>query len=72
MRVGSSLHVYKAMAHPRWEDYEYEYINDNPIGWLGNGWTDNERKKTIEVDYFDDDKIDYPSNLVENASGISA
>lgn len=53
------------MANPRWEDYEYEYVNDNPIGWLGDGWTENEKNKTISVDYLDDDKLDYPSKVVE-------
>lgn len=70
--VGSSLHAFKAMAHPRWEDYEYEYINDNPNGWIGNGWTDNEWNKTIKVDYLDDDQVDYPSNLDEEVSDIRA
>lgn len=69
---GSSLHAFKAMAHPRWEDYEYGYINGNPNGWLGNGWTDNEWNKTINVNYLDDDQVDYPSKLVEEVSGINA
>lgn len=72
MHIGSSLHAFKAMAYPRWEDYEYEYVNDNPNGWLGNGWTENEWNKTVSVDYLDDDQIDYPSKLVEEVSGIHA
>lgn len=64
--AGSSLHALKAMAYPRWEDYEYEYINDNPNGWLGDGWTENEKSKTINVDYLDDDQVDYPQVVVEN------
>ena len=63
--TGSSLHALNAMANPRWEDYEYEYVNDNPVGWLGDGWTENEKNKTISVDYLDDDKLDYPSKVVE-------
>ena len=63
--IGSSLHVLKTMAHPRWEDFEYEYVNDNPDGWIGDGWTENEKQKRINVDYLDDDQIDYPQVLVE-------
>lgn len=50
----------KAFAHPRWEDFEYEYVNDNAFGWLGDGWTQNEKRNTINVDYLDDDQIDFP------------
>ncbi|KAJ5143319.1 uncharacterized protein N7515_002106 [Penicillium bovifimosum] len=57
---GSSLHAMNAFANPRWEDFEYEYVNDNASGWLGNGWTENERLNTIAVDYLDDDKVDFP------------
>lgn len=63
--IGSSLHALKTMAHPRWEDFEYEYVNDNPDGWIGDGWTENEKQKRINVDYLDDDQIDYPQVLVE-------
>ena len=63
--IGYSLHALKTMAHPRWEDFEYEYVNDNPDGWIGDGWTENEKQKRINVDYLDDDQIDYPQVLVE-------
>lgn len=61
----------KALIHPRWEDYEYEYVNDNPNGWIGNGWTENEKHKKISVDYLDDDQIDFPSMVVDSA-GVPA
>lgn len=57
---GSSLHARKAFANPRWEDFEYEYVDDNPAGWLGDGWTENEKYNRINVDYLDDDQIDFP------------
>ncbi|KAJ5825359.1 hypothetical protein N7474_002497 [Penicillium riverlandense] len=57
---GSSLHAMKAFANPRWEDFEYEYVDDNPTGWLGDGWTENEKYNRINVDYLDDDQIDFP------------
>jgi hypothetical protein len=57
---GSSLHAMNAFANPRWEDFEYEYVNDNASGWLGDGWTESEKHGTINVDYLDDDKVDFP------------
>lgn len=50
----------KVFAHPRWEDFEYEYVNGNPNGWIGDGWTENEKNKVINVNYLDDDQIDFP------------
>jgi hypothetical protein len=58
---GSSLHAMKSFAHPRWEDFEYEYIQDNPFGWIGNGWTRNEKENNVNVDYLDLDQIDFPT-----------
>ena len=49
-----------AFSNPRWEDYEYTYVNSNPFGWFGNGWTLNEINKNINVDYLNDENIDYP------------
>ncbi|CAG8057086.1 unnamed protein product [Penicillium salamii] len=56
----SSLHAMKALAHPRWEDFEYEYVSDNAVGWLGDGWTENEKRNAVNVDYLDDDQVDFP------------
>ena len=38
---GSNVHAMKALQHPRWEDYEYEYADseDNSLYWLGDGQT---------------------------------
>ncbi|KAJ5531135.1 hypothetical protein N7527_004528 [Penicillium freii] len=57
---GSSLHSIKAFANPRWEDFDYEYVRDNATGWLGDGWTENEKNNLINVDYLDDDQVDFP------------
>lgn len=54
----------EAFANPRWEDFSYDYVNENPTGWIGDGWTENEKNKTINVDYLDDDRIDFPKPLV--------
>lgn len=39
--LGSCLHCIKALEHPRWEDYDYEYLDpdNNRFFWLGNGNT---------------------------------
>ncbi len=49
-----------ALSHPRWEDYDYTYVNSNSFGWFGNGWTQNELDKNINVDYLDVENIDFP------------
>lgn len=50
----------RALEHPRWEDFVYEYVHDNPYGWIGNGWTLEEKEKRVRVDYLNRDQIDYP------------
>lgn len=50
----------KAFANPRWEDFNYVYGNDNAAGWLGDGWSENEKLDRIDVDYLDDDQVDFP------------
>lgn len=67
-RAGSSLHAMKALSYPRWEDFEYEYINDNPNGWLGDGWTENEKNKVVNVDYLDDGRIDFPVSVARDSA----
>ncbi|KAI7968598.1 hypothetical protein EIK77_006617 [Talaromyces pinophilus] len=58
---GSSLHALKTFSNPRWEDFEYEYINDNPNGWIGDGWTAAEKLRSFDVNYLDDDQVDFPT-----------
>ncbi|RJE26343.1 monooxygenase [Aspergillus sclerotialis] len=72
---GSSLHAMKALSHPRWEDFEYDYENDNPNTWIGDGWTENEKNKVVNVDYLDDDQVDFPTSVlrqVESGRGDSS
>lgn len=57
----------KALASPRWEDYTYEYVNDNPNGWIGDGWAEDEKNSIIRVDYLDDDQVDFPTSVVAGA-----
>lgn len=60
----------KAFSHPRWEDFEYDYEDDNPNSWLGNGETENEKNKTVNVDYLDDDQVDFPTPVVEHLEHV--
>lgn len=54
---GSTLHCIEALRNPRWEDYQYEYLEEengadvNLMGWLGNGWAVNQ----LEVEVRDVD-----------------
>lgn len=66
--LGSSIHSMKVFSNPRWEDFEYDYLNDNPMGWIGDGWTENEKYKKINVDYLDDDQIDFPTPVAQNGT----
>jgi hypothetical protein len=50
----------QVFANPRWEDFEFEYRNNNAGGWLGDGWTENEKFKRINVNYLDRNRIDFP------------
>ncbi|KAL6234087.1 hypothetical protein BDW75DRAFT_251673 [Aspergillus navahoensis] len=66
---GSSLHSIQVMSHPRWEDFEYQHANDNPNGWLGDGWVEDEKNSTIKIRYLDEDQIDYPSMALGQTGG---
>lgn len=61
----------KTFAHPRWEDFEYEYIDDNPQGWLGDGMTEDERNRTVNVDYLDDDQVDFPTPVNDDVTSAA-
>ena len=50
----------EVFKHPRWEDFDFHYVNDNTMGWFGDGWTENERHNCINVDYLDDQNVDFP------------
>ncbi|KAK7052585.1 FAD/NAD-P-binding domain-containing protein [Favolaschia claudopus] len=51
---GSALHAIRALAEPRWEDYEYERIDktSNRLHWLGSGETVNERTGTGDLAWY--------------------
>ncbi|KAF8487669.1 hypothetical protein JB92DRAFT_3085502 [Gautieria morchelliformis] len=43
---GACLRAVRALAHPHWEDFNYESLDGrrNRFYWLGDGWTVNERQ----------------------------
>ncbi|EIN14235.1 FAD/NAD(P)-binding domain-containing protein [Punctularia strigosozonata HHB-11173 SS5] len=61
---GSCLHAVRALAHPRWEDFNYQHLSGEPQNrfyWLGDGQTYNE--KTFTGDrawYLNPEEIDKP------------
>ncbi|CEI41650.1 hypothetical protein FVEN_g3715 [Fusarium venenatum] len=36
---GSVMHALETLRAPRWEDFEFESLYENKLGWLGNGWS---------------------------------
>lgn len=60
MCLGSTLHALQALSRPRWEDFEYTYWHDNPVAWLGDGWTDAEKKNNFDAWYLDKQSVDVP------------
>ncbi|KAF8498886.1 FAD/NAD(P)-binding domain-containing protein [Gautieria morchelliformis] len=58
---GSCLHAVRTLAHPRWEDFNYEPLDgrQNRFYWLGDGWTVNEREGSGNRAWYLDE-IDYP------------
>ncbi|KAL6229532.1 hypothetical protein BDW75DRAFT_249591 [Aspergillus navahoensis] len=65
---GSGVHARQALLHPRWEDFEYEYLDSVqqiPLGWMGNGMTlaQVEGRKTTEY-------LDPPLVLAYEADGL--
>jgi cation diffusion facilitator CzcD-associated flavoprotein CzcO len=57
---GSCLHAVRTLENPRWEDYEYVYLDERPnrFGYLGDGWTEAERNGGDTAFYMEE--IDYP------------
>ncbi|KAL8742626.1 MAG: hypothetical protein Q9190_004920 [Brigantiaea leucoxantha] len=53
---GSSLHSIRALDEVRWEDFEYTYVNDDPWGWFGNGWSERDSGNQDEKTYYLDEQ----------------
>ncbi|CAA7268081.1 unnamed protein product [Cyclocybe aegerita] len=61
---GSSMHAQRVLTHPRWEDYNYELLDNvtNPLYWIGNGDTvaGLDPTRFDSSWYLKPDHIDYP------------
>ena len=48
--AGSCLHALRALHYPRWEDFDYEQLDEDGTNsclyWLGDGMTLNEKTMT--------------------------
>lgn len=52
-----------ALKNPRWEDFEYSYLDDlggNPMAYIGNGYTVADYDGSSRTTYLDPANIDYP------------
>ena len=63
---GSSLHALQALAKPRWEDFEYTYVDGNRWGWFGDGWSQLDRLDGMDRSFYLDEQ---PGMLDERLDG---
>ncbi|KAI0030965.1 FAD/NAD-binding domain-containing protein [Vararia minispora EC-137] len=60
---GSCLHAVRALQNPRWEDFEYTYVDagagTGPLYWLGDGQSWNEKTMTGDRAWYLDE-VDIP------------
>ncbi|KIX92654.1 uncharacterized protein Z520_11683 [Fonsecaea multimorphosa CBS 102226] len=66
---GSSLHAIRALAAPRWEDFEYTYNDGNSFGWFGNGCSERDVKEMDRAYYLKDIMLEDPLEKTD-MSGI--
>ncbi|KAJ5318309.1 hypothetical protein N7476_004729 [Penicillium atrosanguineum] len=58
---GSSLHFVKVLEKPRFEDYDYTYMDGDEMAWIGNGLTVAESDPGVDMTaYLDPVNIDFP------------
>ena len=59
---GSVLHFARILEKPRFEDYEYTYLDGQHTAWMGNGFMRCEFDPSVPAsDYLDPENIDYPA-----------
>ena len=49
---GSSLHAIQVLENPRWEDFDYRYVDGNGFGWFGNGWSRRDHGDDMARTYY--------------------
>lgn len=50
--IGSSLHCIEALKHPRFEDFQYTYFDDDEFGWFGQGLSERDISDTLDKSYY--------------------
>ncbi|PPQ79898.1 hypothetical protein CVT25_002954 [Psilocybe cyanescens] len=63
---GSPMHAARTLAHPRWEDFNYEYLDSsqNRLHWLGDGNTVADKDPEADKGwYLRPEYIDYPPGI---------
>lgn len=60
---GSSVHAKICFENPRWEDFDYEYLEpeDDVLAWTGNGLTVAQMEDSKTTQYLDE--VDIPPVL---------
>lgn len=59
---GSTSHALEMLRSPRWEDFEYESIDNNQLRWMGNGWSICQTGSGDPTWYLDPSVVDIPTN----------
>lgn len=68
---GTCLHAVRTLSNPRWEDWEYtpldgdEVTGGNPMYWLGNGMSANEKSMTGDRAWYLDG-VDIPPGTLSS------
>lgn len=68
---GSSLHAIRALEEPRWEDFEYTYVDGNSMGWLGDGSTEADHDENADKTYYLTSTRLIKDDLPTNRRGLS-
>lgn len=61
---GSTVHAIETLRSPRWEDFEYLYSDEktkeNPLAWVGNGWSETQLEGHDVAYYIEPEFVDFP------------
>lgn len=49
---GSSLHCIEALKTPRFEDFDYTYVDNDEFGWFGNGFSEKDLDQDADKSYY--------------------
>jgi hypothetical protein len=40
------------LERPRFEDFEFTYLDMNAFGWFGDGWSERDRRTDLDKSYY--------------------